>query len=323
MRQELRLVNALVGMTLRTGDWPQVLGDRGFVLTALQADVSLELDGRTRTVTPEAVFVSSGERWILMVESKSSSFDEGQARRYLAVLPSHLVARGLAPEGVAYLDAEPVYFCAENHTATLAPTIEFFNDNEGVTLPLVDHNNHRFLLVEGRIRHRDLNDLFDGGVPFREDFWPSRFVPFDADSPKEEMRQPVLADLMRPLLDESVPAFRIQDVVGGPSGSVPLLEKMGTSARRRLLGKAAAIVEEFRVAYLHAYLVRSGTPPLWTKTEKKPSASHLFSLQTDYFRRCETGEPLPRARQTERLMDEADLEAPGFEDHGNTVTTAG
>jgi hypothetical protein len=309
VREELRLLNALIGMTMDVDGWPQPLGARGFALTALQPELTPTLEGRVRKVVPEAVFQSVQRHWVLLIESKSATFDEDQATRYLAVVADDLVARAAAvedPAGIAGID--PVYFCQAASSPELSSRVKWFNDSKSMHLPLVDYNHHRFQRIVGHLNDSELDALFEGGIHFHDTPWPTRFVPFDAESPIDEMIVPVLSELTMRLLDESTESFDAHEIA---TQAVPFLKEMGSETRRKIVGKVMAVVEEFRGAYLKGLLERSGgTPPTWSKTPELATkqTTTLYTMQKDYLSRKREGRKLPQQKQVEQLLDEIRIE---------------
>ena len=326
MRDELRVLNALIGMAHGAGGWPAPLRALGFQLTALQRDVGLELDGAQRIVTPEAVFQSLDENGCLVVESKSRSFEADQARRYWHLSATDLVAYGACsePEDVTTHEVAPVYFCQGVHTEELLPQIVEFNNVEPATMPLVDYDNHRFGLQMGTVRIQKLHDLFDAGVHFEESHWPTRFVPFDVESPPGEMASPVMAELTALFMNPDVVEFTAADLAAGhpdtgSDGCVPFYGRVGANAQARYRVKIAALVERFRIAYISRHLKRTGPGPTWRKPDVAPSSRLLVALNAsakDFCRRVETDTPLPKEAQLSQLIGQEELEELVAEDDG-------
>jgi hypothetical protein len=322
MRQELRLLNALVGMAVSTPGWPSVLRDLGYELTALHPEVSLLLSGERRTVVPEAVFQSTAEHDSFVVESKSSTFDPDQARKYWALVASDLAAHGAIRDDGALdvTSTSPAYFCASSHTPHLQPQIEAFNDGEEADLPLVDHDNLRFELQIGTIRNPPLNNAFSTGIYFNEVAWPSRYVPFDAESPEEEYLSSVFNELRAVLMADERITFTASDLASGipdvnTQGCVPFYDTMGNQARRRITGQIAAIVDELRRYYLPSYLTRLERGKWRTAQEMTTRRiGTVNDAMNDFILRKQEGRPLPTTLQTEQLIGEAEMEQPELPD---------
>lgn len=312
MREELRLVNALVFMSQGVMDWPTALNDHGFVLTAVQRDVAVSLDGEARTVTPEAVFTSGEDSTALLVESKSNTFSDGQARRYLAVTGDDLKESGCLTAGAdAPANVAPTYFCKSDCTEVLGAQVDHFNQMEAVRLPLVDYDHHRFKTTtdvdghqRGAINHRGLDEAFAAGLYFREENWPECFLPFDADSNIHDMIHPLLGELTGLLVDPSIDEFTSGDVMGGPDDSAApgvLLywDQLGAQAQTHLLDRATEIIEEFRRHYISRYLDRVAGQQRWRKRVEAADHPAQYRLVResglDYLNRKLAGLPLPQA----------------------------
>lgn len=317
MRAELRLVNALIGMSVGGGRWPTLLRDLGYRLSALQSAVSVdEGDGRG-FVVPEAVFYSLDEKAVLPVESKSATFEARQGRRYWALTIDDLKAHGLIPDDVA-VDAvvAPTYFCDRNNTAALKAAIGWFNTQEWAELPLVDYNHKRFELQCGSIRSPRLNDNFASGIYFDEVEWPTRFLRFDFESPDHEIVRPLAQELMFLLRDEQVTEFTADHLAGGhpatqSDGFIPHYEKFGADARKRWRVRIVFIVEELRVNYLNDVISRKAGEQAWVQEGSVDSPRRMRSMQErvqDYIGRKERGEPLRRQTQTPPLVGQEMLE---------------
>lgn len=321
MREELRVINALVGMTTGGGSWPTPLKAMGFTLTSIQRPVVLILNGDRRTVVPEAVFDSVDEGSALLVESKSASFNESQARRYLAVSTEDLVTSGAIPEPLdkdAHVVA-PIYFCHALHETTLGEVIEFFNQSGGHELPLVSYDNHSFCLVAGLVRNARVHSLFDGQIHFNEIDWPTRFVPFDAESPDAEVVATVMAELGALLLDPEISEFSVDQIAGGhpdagTDGAVPHYSQLGTDSRKRVRARVAALVEGFRRSYGTAYFDRKSKEKAWTKIKTVTPGTALKSFRAksiDFSRRVQEDRPLPKDTQKPALISQIRLEEAG------------
>lgn len=320
MKDELRLLNALIGMTQGIDGWPQPLKALGFRLTSLQRDVGVSVGGQQVIVTPEAVFQSLSEDGCLVVESKSASFDAPQARKYWTMNARDLVSYGACeePADVNSHVVAPVYFCARVHTSVLGPQVEDFNATEQAGLPLVDHDNHRLALTSGTIRMSSLHALLDGEVHYDEGNWPTRFVPFDSESPIAEIVGPVVAELTYLMLNPDVLTFTAEDLAqghqdAGSDGCVPFYRRMGQHAQRRYRQRIAEVVEAFRLAYGRDYLDRTEQRAMWSPLRDLstggPALTGWSNKTRDFAARIRAGRALPRQTQQPALIEQGDLEA--------------
>lgn len=314
MKAELRLVNALIAMSVPSTTWPTILADQGFTVSSIQRDVSILIGGSSRIVTPEVIFHS--EDYCLVIESKSSTFSEPQARKYWLVTAQDMRDSGCLPSGATGTEgAVPTYFCQAMHSEALGGRIDTFNDQEGADLPLVDYDNHRFQLTtrddgssRGRIRNPALESEFRSGVYFNESTWPTRFVPFDEESDPLEMMRPVLSTQLRHLLHHpDVVEFTAEHLLGGhpdagDDGALVYWNQLGSQARRRLIEIVFAMVEEFRVHYLTRYLSRLESPKGWRKTieavDHPAQYRKVHESIGDYIQRKESGVDLPLSGNT-------------------------
>lgn len=319
MRAELRLVNALIGMSVGGGQWPTLLRDLGYRLSALQSEVSVDDGGSRGLVVPEAVFYSLSSNAVFFVESKSATLDERQARRYWLMTTGDLKAHGLVPDAVQDdADVAPTYFCDRNNTPVLCASIEWFNREEAAALPLVDYNHKRFELQCGTIRARKLHENFESGIYFDEGVWPTRFVRFDFESPDHELVRPLGQELMSLLRDEEVTEFTVEDLARGhertgSDGFIPYYAKFGADARKRWRSRVVTIVEELRVHYLKDIISRKPGEQAWGQVGSVDHPGRMRSIQEriqEYVSRKEQGEPLRRQTQTPPMIGQQMLEEP-------------
>lgn len=330
MKEELRLLNALIGMAHGSARWPTPLRDLGYRLTSLQRDVGLTIDGEQQLVTPEAVFQSIDDDGCLIVESKSASFSAPQARKYWQLTATDLVTWGacVEPTELGSHSVAPAYFCSRMHTEQLAPQVEEFNRTEPADLPLVDYDNHRFELRLGSVRLSRIHSLFDAGLHYEERDWPTRFVPFDDESPPGEIAPPVIAEVVALLLHPDVSEFTAEDVArghpdSGGDGCVHFFGKMSTSKQHRYKIRIAEIIEQLRQHYLSDTIDRIGSGPRWRQVRPVSDGRQMKALTVrtnDFCRRLQEDEPLPRQRQHGVLITEEQLEALVAEDdHGEAA----
>ncbi len=259
MREELRLVNAVIGMTADMPGWPNVLHLQGFKLAALQRTVKVA--GLPGALKPEAIFFSATRNEAVVIESKSQSLSEPQAHKYWNLTMEDLIEADCLPGSASSGGISPVYFCEEEAGGHLGPAIEHFNDQYDANLPLVVYNNKQFRLRTGDIRNRGLHTAFSSTLWFDERYWPTRFVPYDAESSPEELLPGLLQELRALLWAAEVDLISAEQLAGGhPSiasdGCVPSFTALHGLPRKQLIGMIRVLVEELRYHCLKNYLGR-------------------------------------------------------------------
>lgn len=322
MKEELRAVNALVGMSVGVPSWPSLLKDEGFALVALEPEVSVRVNANLRVnVKPEAVFFSELRNQSLLLESKSATLNIRQAQGYHATSAADLQAVGALPADVDALGHRvvPLYIAAFGHEGDLATAIATFNHDHEADLPLVVYSNHRMWLAAGIIRNTYLHGAFDGHVSIDEGHWPSSLVPFDATSPKYDVAGPVISELVMMLVNEEITSFCAEDLaqghpLGGGMGCVAFYAKLGAAKKSQFRLLIAEIVEEIRASYMSAYLTRTG-PAEW-RVDKHITGRGIATagknLQ-EYRDLIREGRALParsRARDVPGQLDVADVDVP-------------
>lgn len=300
-------MNALIGMCNRVSQWPSNLAQEGFTCTALQTDVLVVVDGRRVTLTPEAVLYSAEANEALLIECKSATLDPLQARKYAAVTGLDLAAAGCVPaSSAATCLVTPVYFCREDNVVALRRLIDDL-PADCADLPLVGYNHQRFRLVRGRFNGPRTRVALNAEIWFEERFWPTRYVPYDVDSPDRDLLTPLANELRARLMLGIGNPFTAEILAGGDEtvgsdGCVPNFALLGGAARRRTIGRVRVLVEELRYHCLDNYLSRPA-PGQWSVI-RKPERSQSFRRLNECLRllrrHMEGGTTMPRAR----LMDE-------------------
>jgi hypothetical protein len=311
VREELRLLNALVGMANGAPGWPNQLRHTGFRLTALQRDVGVGGSGTlpAGVVTPEAVFQSTSMNESLLVESKSTTFVERQARRYLNVDVGNLVNAGAIkePEDPQLHVVSPMYFCAQSHAELLSASIVDFNNEHGTDLPLVTYDHQEMRLLHGAVRSPYLDALFRGGIAFDQNCWPHRLVPCDAESPIADISAEVLPVVTVLLLDPEAEAFTAEDV---GSTAFALWNEFAVATRTRLKQAINQVLESLRQTLLDNYIAHEG-PQAWRK-KRSVNGRGVGALRDrlDNFQRAlDLGTPIPSLTGAE-VLGQLDIEDP-------------
>lgn len=305
MKEELRVVNGVIGMSVGVPGWPSVLRDQGFNLVALEQDVSVRVGRKGVLVRPEAIFFSQAVNQTVVVEAKSATLKEKQAAGYYAMTGDDLVNMGILPAGTDTVGhvVVPIYFTPFGHAEELANTLATVNSREGFDLPLISYSNHDMHLVTGAVRNSHLHTAFDGYLSIKEQYWPSVFVPFDSESAAFELSGVVIQELLMCLMSDSVDRFTARELASGhPStgsqGCIPFFTQYGSSKRSRFLTRIAEIVEGLRRHYMESYFARSG-PVEWVP--KRPfshrSLPTVNGYVQEYRRLLASGGRLPQPRR--------------------------
>jgi hypothetical protein len=310
VKEELRVVNALIGMSVGVPGWPQLLKQEGFRLVALEQEISVRIDPARRClIKPEAIFFSVDRNQTLLVEAKSASFNPKQALGYAKATAADLVAMGLVPPDVDQLGhvVVPCYFAPFGHEDDLSTSIGSFNHERDADLPLVVYSNHSMYLAAGSVRNRTLHTAFDGHVAISEATWPTTFVPFDSDSPKCDIAGPVVQVLMQYLLNDEINNFTVDDIAGGHTstatdGCVRYFQRLGPSKRAQIRSRITEIVEELRISYLSNLITRTGNHD-WVLAGhlRGRGITTVNQAFQEYRALVEQGQALPPPRQRDVL----------------------
>lgn len=309
MSSELRLVNAVIGFCLPSGGtWPTPLAPLGYVPCGVEREITTVLDGRDRTVPVDLICASAGANHALCFEAKSATLHEDQVRRYRALTPTNLLARGGLPPDVvpARLTHDVAYIVERMHAAALGRQFA----EMGEVLPLVVGDDDRFALDRGAFGQGEVQRVFAEGVTVDPDAWPRHFVPFKSDSPDEEM-VPAVAQALAGLIIQGRD-FAVADLA---ERSVPHWPICGDAERQRFRTRLAALADRGMREHLDDYYERPGAPQSWHVTcgrLTRPTQTERLRRRMDEFVARVQGGAQPRPIQ--RLLAFPDLDPTGAED---------
>ena len=95
--EELRVVNAFIGFCIPTDStWPCPFKFGQYEITGLEHPIQVAVNGQIRSPTPELIATSANQRHCVLLEAKSGSVNDTQARGYAAVTPGTLISQALA-----------------------------------------------------------------------------------------------------------------------------------------------------------------------------------------------------------------------------------
>lgn len=232
MEDRLVPVNALIGLVSSRHDVnPSTLRDAGYELAGLEVPVT----GPLGTVTVDALLFHPADTHLVMCEVKSgANVDEGQARRYSAIDPANVVDAGhvtLARREqptveVLYVGIERWQDRLEQGFAAL-----------GYGCPMLIVGSRQIAMRRADLASDRLRSAFK--EPTRLTGPPAALIPFDHDSPVDQVRPAVQAEMMAvlslrtPQMTVSTLTERIAKFCGiyGRKAKNELVRKVGEAAQ--------------------------------------------------------------------------------------------
>ena len=229
MEPRLVPLNVAIGLTVRGDLNAPVLSDAGYQLSGLEVPMQTPAG----TVVIDAVIASGATGHILVCEAKSGANVEiEQARRYgqldpIAIAQSSFITLQAKPY------VEPVYVCLAQNTGRIVQGLE----EAELACGVLAVGRDRIVLERPELASDALRQVF--AEPVQLGAPPPRIVPFDHESPAEQIRRHVQAALvallarrvpqvsLRALAEEAAPQFGLWN--RRVQGSV--VRKVGEAAR--------------------------------------------------------------------------------------------
>jgi hypothetical protein len=210
---------------------PPVLADAGFRVAGLEVPVV----GRDGKAVIDVLLVHETTNHLVACESKSgANVDERQAKAYASLAAANVVqAASLSLKASGAPTVEVLYLCLGEHADRIRVGLRAL----GLRWPVFAVNDGRIDLHEAEHASPLLAGPFAGGVTLP--YPPIRLIPFDVDSPPEEIRPRVMAQIVAHLAQrtELITIARLTEEIIGHYGFY------GHAAQNRLKAKISSVVQ--------------------------------------------------------------------------------
>ncbi len=116
--EELGFVNAFIGFCTPSAEtWPTTFVDGHYRVTGVEHQVVVTVNGEIRSPTPELISTSDVKQHCVILEAKSGSVNDRQARAYGVISARHLVNQSLATVKIDASQAvmDVLYICTEDN----------------------------------------------------------------------------------------------------------------------------------------------------------------------------------------------------------------
>ncbi len=247
MRRHLDLLNTFLALRFRQPGYPACLEDLGYLLRRIGVTMLL---GDGTKVAPDLVAQRQDPDLTLLVEVKGGrDFDGDQLERMQRVTPDDL--RDIAHLPVRDIGAHVVhivYVCNEECRVEFAQTIG------ARPATVVGFDGARFRISGAALPDPDFEARLREAT-VQPAALPLAIVPFDAESPRDEVVRSVLPQIVDALV-QGVGTISVDDVVGKTHHLVkPLMRATGSGSELpRLLDTAAKVIRDLAVAELNEWL---------------------------------------------------------------------
>lgn len=287
--EELRFVNAFIGFCIPTGGtWPSPFVEADYEITGLEHEVATIVNGRPQSPTPELICSSSQVQHCVLLEAKSGSVRDQQARGYKAITSEQLVGQGLAASEVRATDAcvDVIYMTQVHNSRRLSDDF----GRAGVDFPMIVSDGACFKLYEGSIENDHMHRTFLDGVLVDEDAWPMGFVRCDRDSSDGDLAAICIQAMVSLLL-------RCGEVNIEPlaAQSIDLWDQRGNDDKRRFRRRLAALLNEAAATEFRGEIERDRLHQRWIRTGKRrlaaQSLDRISELAAQFVQRKQEGRP--------------------------------
>lgn len=245
---ELKYINAIIGLFIPSGgSWPCPFQGRNYELVGVQREVTTLLEGRVKTIVPEAIVASHSENHVLLVDVKSRRISRDQARSYASVTGDQVVTQGLLSSefqpNATYLDG--AFVGDGNGTELIARRLHSWS----LSIPTVAESNSHFRKIGGAFRNPLLETAFSAGIEIGDEVsWPNHFVPVNGGSDDGELAPIVMTSVSRFILaGESFSAAQVAE------STIDYWAWCGDQERSTLINKIHNLLKKAQVEELSGY----------------------------------------------------------------------
>lgn len=290
MREELRFVNAFIGFCKPSaGTWPTPFVVSQYDVTGLEKEVLTLVASRPKSPVPELICASTKAQHCVILEAKSGTVNDSQAKALCAITPTQLMDQGLAGDTMQPTAAEVDVVYITNHFNS-ARLVEDFG-RAAIDAPVIEQGSTNFRLYSGQIKHSLMNDAFDAGIVFDEEWWPHHFVRCDSKSDKADLASICMHKLLALLFRYG--KANIELVSGA---SIDFWDVRGKEDKNRFRRRLNTIISEAVTTELAGEIARPGKEPEWVLVRDhitiSPQALDKISEMTAAFvRRFQSDDP--------------------------------
>lgn len=287
--EELRFVNAFIGFCTPSGEtWPAPLAGASYQVTGLEHEVHTVVNGVPCAPVPEMICSSTKVQHCVLLEAKSGSVSDRQARAYKAVTINQLVVEGLAADEIDVSGAHVDVIYMSNELNSRRLSTDF--GRAGLTFPLIAHGDSAFRLVEGSILQEAMHETFLEGVIIDEDAWPMHFVRCDRDSSDGDLAAVCISKMVALLIRQG--QLEVEQLA---SSTIDLWDRRGHEDQRRLRRRLTSLLVEAENCEFKREIIRDRPRQRWRRFGKKSFApqaiDRLSDLAAQFVRRKQEGRP--------------------------------
>ena len=266
LRRHLDLLNTFLALRFGQPDYPRCLEEVGYLLRSI--GVTMLLADGTR-IAPDVVATREDPDLTLLVEVKGGrDLDMDQLARMLRATPedlrdiAHLPVRDVSSHRV-----HVVYFCNEECRQGFADAVATRSAS------VIGFDGCRFRIAGAALPDADLEACLVG-AKVNTSAVPLAIVPFDADSPREEVVRSVLPQVIDALV-RGVGTISLDDVVAKTHDLVrPLMQATGSGSELpRIHDNAARVMRDLASAELSEWLEPIPKQRAWRLRKSLPTDS--------------------------------------------------
>ena len=270
------------------GTWPDPFAILAYQPVGVEMQVDTIVNGAPRRVVPELICASSTENHVFVLEAKSATVNDRQAKAYEAMTADDLLTQGLLPPGVDpnSLSSDSIYVCSTENAERMTEELAV----AGVALPLIVGDSERFKLVDGSITHSILHRTFEEGIDVLGYQWPMHFVPMNSRASIGEIAAVVIRTAVSFLLtDQQFTA----DEIGAKS--IAHCDICGGAEQQSFRRKITDVLAEAGADELSDYFVRLHPRQAWERKAERHlsgrSLDRISELAEEYVFRKQNGMP--------------------------------
>ena len=285
MDPHLRLVNALIGLSVGAPPWPRVLGDLGYELYWVGPQFTLTTG---RVMNPDLLLLRRDIDHALVIEAKSGT---SLKQRQLTAAAEMTVSDLWQGASLVFGSRDRASFTYV--LACLSPgAVEVSGqlDAGKLPFPVVSFAPQSVRIERGRVGDNELQTILESGVDLGNDLYPTQFIPFDNNSSLAEVAASLLVQIIQVIANRE-PHFEVQDLL---EVCVPIWKRLHVNEKRQLIAASLRVIDRLRKTTDFRYVI---TP------DPSPRTPHLY-LVSLRIPRSDGGERVVRVETLRGWADE-------------------
>lgn len=245
--KNIRLLNSIIGMCKSDKKWPNYLFREGYAVFGIEVPFK---NANGNTVEPDLVISSAVRNNAMLLESKTGSIEEEQARHYSSVTRDDVVDKLFinTPDRNTFSFDIP-YLCFSDNKGIVQTGL----DKLSLPFPIVEVADTYIKLVHNKLSVPPINEAFKNGFRIEINRIPMGYYNFDDTSTDGEIAPHVIQTLVS-FAARSEPVFTEEKLAKEAVGS--LWDILQPQKQGRIKKRIKTVLRKARSGELSKFLTR-------------------------------------------------------------------